>query len=125
MKVASAFLPNVRLNKVLPSVLNLHLCCCFFSFVLFVLAFYLLFPFLLSCFIVLEESVSPVLALKRTFLCGFTCIKSAYETKFGYLVYKQYYILLVFLRIMEKNYLRSLRIITFSKSKLVHCEKDG
>ena len=72
MKVALAFLPRVRLNKILVSfVLNQRLFS--FLFVLCVLDFYflyLLFSFLLKCFIVFEDSISSVLTLKRTPLCG-------------------------------------------------------
>ena len=79
MKVALAFLPKVRLNKILASfVLNLHLLSVF-SFILFVLVFYFiyLFSFLLKCFIVLKE---PALTLKRS-LWGFTCTKNVCEVK--------------------------------------------
>ena len=82
MKVALAFLPKVRLNKNQAYyVLKLRL----FSFFLFIyficisFLFYLL--FLLKRFIVLKDSISPVLTLKRTFICGFTCTKNACEVK--------------------------------------------
>ena len=43
---------------------------CNFIFISFL--FYLFFSLLLKRFIVLEDSISPVLSLKRTFLCRFT-----------------------------------------------------
>ena len=84
MKVAPAFLPKVRLNKILPaSVLNLHLCMYIyiFSFILFILVFYLLLSFLLRRFIVLENSVSRAVALRRTTVCGFTCTKKCLQNQ--------------------------------------------
>ena len=58
------------------------MCLVFFLFIYFIcisFLFYLL--FLLKRFIVLKDSISPVLTLKRTFICGFTCTKNACEVK--------------------------------------------
>ena len=87
MKVALEFLPKIRLNAIQASfALNLVLfsCCCFFSFILFILVFYsnyALFSFLLKCSIVFKESVLPVLTLKRKSLYVFKWAKSACQIK--------------------------------------------
>ena len=82
MKVELAFLPNVRLSKILFCfVLNLPLFR-FFSFILFILVFYficILFLFLLKRFIVLKDSVLPVLTLKAKFLSGSSYAKKCLQ----------------------------------------------
>ena len=77
MKVALAILPQVKLNKILASfVLNMPFIK-FLSFISFGLVFYFIYllSFLLKCFIVLKDSISLVLTLKITTLCGFTCFR--------------------------------------------------
>ena len=115
MKVALAFLPKVKLNKILACFI-LSLCLVLFLFfVLFCLLFFVfyffhlfylydfyfiyLFSFLLKRFIVLKDSISPMLTLQGTSLRGYTHSKNACQKKFGPLSLQPeelYYILPVF-----------------------------
>ena len=90
MKAPLAFLPKLKLGKILAS----------FDFILFSLFSFILFAFfLLKHFIALKNSTSPLLTLERTSLCGSTCTKNARDIKKSLSLQpaELYYILLVFL----------------------------
>ena len=59
----------------------LHMCVIFLIYFICFRFFYLLFSFLLKRFIVSKDLVSPVVTLKKSILCGFTCTKNTCEIK--------------------------------------------
>lgn len=79
MKVALVFLLKLSWKKPWSPVLNMNLFSFFYySFYLYKL-FHLFAIVLLMRFIVLEDSISPLMMIKRASLCGLTSAKNASE----------------------------------------------
>ena len=137
MKIALEFLPRLRLNEILTSFALNKLVFSFFSFNFLYYFLYCLFiyflPFLKTHFIVLEDSISPVLiyaGLCKMNLRRFTCTKkSCMIKKFWSLGLQpgERHVFLTGIIVLKGNSCScSLHMIDcFLRSKLIDCQKDG
>ena len=86
MKVALAFLPKVWLKKFLVCFILEVPFCLFFSFILFILAFYLIFIYYFSLY--LKHFSFIFAAFKKRIICEDVCAKRLVgSSNFGYMVY--------------------------------------